>query len=722
MNALNRIIAAGGCPMGLPTGAKSPPPTGFPRLPANELAETVLPSSNVAIRCGNGLLVLDLDIKPGINGREAINAQELILGELPETLTVSTPSGGQHLYFTTPLAIKNGINALGPKSGVDIRSDGGYVVAPPSTLANGSYTVSVDAPIAELPSAWAQYLANPVEPQEGPQERSSDVLVEHVANRQAHLQSVLDKAVEAISECDSGSRNVSLNNNALRVFGLFYGNQDLDFSEDSIEDALSEAGSACGLEGREVRATIRSARRAGERNPKKMVEAPKMVLLPASEAPVDSSPPGLPVDRLVYICDLDRYAMRAASGEWGADSLYRSERQVSHRLLDFGYNYFVPKAQKPGAKEDPGMEPVVAKILREKSYERVKSIAMDPSQPAIFTNENDTYLNVFVPPKVQAVEGPFPRIQALIDYHCDNDPKQVEWLMNWFAWKIQNLGQLTRSSAIITAPQYSGKSTLAKILCEIIGHDNTASLGQSDLSPDVRFNSFRMKLFVVVEEAAHGNSERDLSGHLKELTGASRLSVELKGQERIYVKNRTAWMFLSNDAVPVQIEPGDTRFTVLHTSKPVTEEHREMVRILHTGPNGSWHPDFLPEIQGFFHYLRNAVTNESTAREAIDTSAKGMLQESTMKAPEAFVAALEGGQFATVSVVADPEAYVTLDSVYQLFCHFCEREGYRGKYKKNTFSAEIHKLRPAWRCESRKIVGKSKVTVLSCLSSPTEIQ
>ncbi len=51
----------------------------------------------------------------------------------------ATPSGGTHLWYAYPAeGVRNSAGQVA--AGVDVRGDGGYVVAPPSTLPNGAYT------------------------------------------------------------------------------------------------------------------------------------------------------------------------------------------------------------------------------------------------------------------------------------------------------------------------------------------------------------------------------------------------------------------------------------------------------------------------------------------------------------------------------------------------------------------------------------------------------
>nr|DAR28304.1 MAG TPA: dsDNA helicase [Caudoviricetes sp.] len=98
------------------------------------------PSMNVAIACGEpsgGLLVIDVDVDgdTGEDGMEFLAKWEREHGELPETVSAITGRGGSHLYYRVNGRMKNSVN---PDVGVDIRCDGGYVMAPPSIHPNGN--------------------------------------------------------------------------------------------------------------------------------------------------------------------------------------------------------------------------------------------------------------------------------------------------------------------------------------------------------------------------------------------------------------------------------------------------------------------------------------------------------------------------------------------------------------------------------------------------------
>lgn len=92
-------------------------------------------SRNTGILTGTGLLVIDVDDKH--NGGISLGELEKKNQALPDTLTVKT-GGGWHYYFkyASSIAVPNSVGKLG--DGIDVRADGGYVVAPPSLHANGN--------------------------------------------------------------------------------------------------------------------------------------------------------------------------------------------------------------------------------------------------------------------------------------------------------------------------------------------------------------------------------------------------------------------------------------------------------------------------------------------------------------------------------------------------------------------------------------------------------
>jgi hypothetical protein len=146
----------------IPGRVKSPPVAGWQRIATSdpEKAGRIPISSNLGIATGAGLLVLDVD---GEAGAQSLAALELMHGALPETCRVSTPSGGVHYYFTSDAPIANSASKIGPK--LDIRGEGGYVVAPGSRTEKGEYTVAHAAEPAPAPQWLLDLCGKPREKQ-----------------------------------------------------------------------------------------------------------------------------------------------------------------------------------------------------------------------------------------------------------------------------------------------------------------------------------------------------------------------------------------------------------------------------------------------------------------------------------------------------------------------------------------------------------------------------
>ncbi|MHB1865844.1 MAG: bifunctional DNA primase/polymerase [Candidatus Saccharimonadales bacterium] len=117
------------------------------------------PDANLGILTGqeSGLLVLDVD---GVGGKASLQALTAAHGNLSKTLYAKTGRTGTdgkrkgcHYYFRAPVgaAIRNSSGILG--KGLDIRADGGYVVAPPSLHPSGLLYewLPPEQPLADVP-------------------------------------------------------------------------------------------------------------------------------------------------------------------------------------------------------------------------------------------------------------------------------------------------------------------------------------------------------------------------------------------------------------------------------------------------------------------------------------------------------------------------------------------------------------------------------------------
>lgn len=93
------------------------------------------PWANIGLATGaeSGFFVLDVD---GDIGSDSLQDLEAEHGRLPDTIESVTGSGGRHILFHYPdFQVRNSASTIAP--GLDIRGDGGYIVAPRSLHVSG---------------------------------------------------------------------------------------------------------------------------------------------------------------------------------------------------------------------------------------------------------------------------------------------------------------------------------------------------------------------------------------------------------------------------------------------------------------------------------------------------------------------------------------------------------------------------------------------------------
>jgi hypothetical protein len=127
------------------------------------------PEAGIGIPCGavNGIIVVETDTVEGhgIDGSNSLAQLETKHGALPETLQAISPSGSVHRYFKHP---GNGIKIKSSASeiarGIDIRGDGGMVIAPPTVRPCVGVYRWINRNVIAEPPAWLVKLTKDNQP------------------------------------------------------------------------------------------------------------------------------------------------------------------------------------------------------------------------------------------------------------------------------------------------------------------------------------------------------------------------------------------------------------------------------------------------------------------------------------------------------------------------------------------------------------------------------
>ena len=216
------------------------------------------PSANVAIATGRRLSILDVAGEPGF-----ASLAELTRWHGPlETASVITGRDGCHLYLATPVGVVIGNSAGRVGAGLDVRGEGGYVIAPPSIHPNGQpYVWGTRRPIAAMP-AWLVELARKPAPSTTLAAPRRTALPGEATRYGAAALQFEAARVRLASE---GTRNHTLNRAAFALGQLVAGGE---LAEDLATDELHHAGAHAGLGQHERELTIASGLNAGRNHPR----------------------------------------------------------------------------------------------------------------------------------------------------------------------------------------------------------------------------------------------------------------------------------------------------------------------------------------------------------------------------------------------------------------------------------------------------------------------
>ncbi|MDI6028324.1 bifunctional DNA primase/polymerase [Corticibacterium sp. UT-5YL-CI-8] len=229
------------------------------------------PGSLVGVPTGERInaWVLDIDVKTnGTNGFEWLEAMEDTHGALPDTARVMTANGGMHIFFTYAEGVRNR-GGLG--SGIDVRGEGGFVVAAGSAMADGrTYEWVDDTGPADIKPA-PQWLLDLVLPQVHQPTRHDYTYAS--GTNDAYVEGAVRAELSRLAHTGQGQRGYQLNASAFSL-GTLVGSAAL--SRDEAERGLYDAAWANGLVAtdgeRETWAKIRRGLDAGQKQPREIPE------------------------------------------------------------------------------------------------------------------------------------------------------------------------------------------------------------------------------------------------------------------------------------------------------------------------------------------------------------------------------------------------------------------------------------------------------------------
>lgn len=589
LDAALRLADRGFSVFPIVAGQKSPPAISqWPDRATNEPYEIYelwqeYPNANIGIATGKygcgALIAVDVDVKGGRDGEWSMLELQLLGFDFPETYTQTTPTGGRHLVYASPIAVRNGVNTLG--DGIDIRSAGGYLVGAGSVVAGKGYTGN-DAPVGPAPAWLIERLRDtaPAIPKTSPP--SFVDRAQAIARGTAYLRTVAP-AVQG----EGGDHH---------TFGVAARCKDFGLSEADTFDLMMELWNPrCEPPWSPAQLSIKIL------NAYKYGSLPVGAIAPendfdAIEEDEEEAPPVVvdaegPVERLNKeyghcISGGNQCILWETTDEHGkACTKYLSVeafrgRMAPHKLQTAEGNY-VPLAK------------VWFDSPKRKTYD---GVVFDPSMkaPARFYNMWKGFS--YAP----AETGSHPAVDMFLDHAlhnvCGGDKELCNWLLGYFAHMIQKPWEKPNVAIVFKGDKGVGKNALIERVGALMADNFLVAADKRYLTGN--FNSHLERLLLFALDEAFWSGDKQAEGTLKNLITGAKHVIERKGDEPYTVANKTRICIIGNEEWIVPASADERRFAVFHVGDG-RKQDTEFFRLMRVGMEEGGYPHLLTYLQNY---------------------------------------------------------------------------------------------------------------------------
>lgn len=480
----------------------------------------------------SGISVVDLDVKKGKNG---VEEYARLGGSVHEAgALVKTPSGGYHLYFEHTDGVRNSQDAYG--IGIDVRGEGGYVIAPGAVTEGGTYKC------LERDVETAQLLALPF-----PEEMT----------RRKH-----DKSC-----CHEAADDVQLG---------------------KVKSALAFIPSD-GSYG-EWTETLMALHSYYKGSPEGLALAQQW----SSDYP-DYDPTEVEGKWKSFDCDKDSgitiatlFAQARQNG-WHGDnqedgnicddpSVHPAIQELNERfaLVRMGSSVSIAEFKTGG-----DIAFITPSAFREYfSNRRLGKRSLGSAW--ISHRSRRTYADVVFRPDGQVPSGtlnlwtgwalqPDPHakfdliLKHILEVVADGNEAHFNYIISWLADIIQNPGYKPGVALVLKGLKGVGKDTLAEVLKIIIGRRHTAHVPATERLT-ARFNAaFATAILIHVEEAIWGG-QRESKGVVQSLITCPEMPLERKNIDTVQVDSYCRLLFTTNESWAVPATADERRYAVFEVS------------------------------------------------------------------------------------------------------------------------------------------------------------
>ena len=269
------------------------------------------------------------------------------------------------------------------------------------------------------------------------------------------------------------------------------------------------------------------------------------------------------------------------------------------------------------------------------------------------------------------------RWRAVLYYACGNNDEVFSWLLRWMAYQVQHPGAKMATSVIFHGPEGSGKNTVWDGFRRIFGKYGR-SITQTQLEGQWT-DWISCKLFIVGNEVLQRQEQIHQKGRLKTLITEPLVSVERKHLPGREEPNYCNLVFLSNETVPLSIDPNDRRFLVVYTPAPHPEGKK-----FYEGLAERDMPDSA--VRSIYHFLLGVELGEfGPHTKPPMTKAKQELIDASLPSAPRFLRDWMAGELEV------PQICCRTQHLYWAYQYWCRLNGEKFPWPENRFAAAAKK-------------------------------
>lgn len=271
------------------------------------------------------------------------------------------------------------------------------------------------------------------------------------------------------------------------------------------------------------------------------------------------------------------------------------------------------------------------------------------------------YINLFDRLPLEPKQGECDLIIEHLFNLCGKREELAHWLTCWLALPLQQPGTKMRTAVVLHGrTEGTGKSRLMDIMRMIYGR-YSRSITQLQLQSEFTGWLSGM-LFIVAEEVVNAQDRKHHQGLLQNLITAPVVQINEKNMPVREESNFANLTFLSNAQLPMQLNPTDRRYTVVHVEQEQTEAYFNELSA--QVANGG--------AEAFMHYLLNYDLRGFTAfTRPYRNKDRMVLITLSMSPDQRFF------KFWSTNMADLPFCTCTARDLYKAFTAWCKRNGER---------------------------------------------